>query len=165
MTQSQTITAGRVVSMHYQLTLEGGQVVDSSKGADPLAYLHGAGNIVPGLEQAMEGKAPGDSFEVTVTPEEGYGAHREEAVQEVPRGAFPDDAALEAGVQFQATDQNQNPIMGTIEALDGDKVKVDFNHPLAGKTLNFAIDVVEVREATDEETQHGHVHGPGGHAH
>lgn len=165
MTETQTIAAGMVVTMHYKLALDNGQVVDNSEGEEPLAYLHGAHNIVPGLEAAMDGKSVGDSFDVTVLAAEGYGAREEDAVQKVPRSAFPGDADLQAGIQFQATDQNDNPIMGTINAVTPDEVTVDFNHPLAGQNLNFSIQVVEVRPATAEETEHGHVHGPGGHHH
>ncbi len=159
------IAAGRVVTMHYKLALDDGQVVDSSEGSDPLAYLHGAKNIVAGLESAMDGKGVGDSFDVKVTPEEGYGVRHEEAVQQVPRGMFPPEAQLNAGIQFQAQDEGGQPIMGTIMAVEGDTITVDFNHPLAGQNLNFSIEVVGIRAATDEETKHGHVHGPGGHDH
>ena len=165
MTEMNTIVAGAVVTMHYKLTLEDGQVIDSSEGEDPLVYLHGANGLVPGLESALEGKSSGEKLDVTVTPKEGYGEYDEEGVQEVPRTAFPDDAELIAGEEFQATDQDDNPIMGTIEAVDGKIVKVDFNHPLAGKTLNFAVEIVDVRIATAEETEHGHAHGAGGHQH
>lgn len=151
--------------MHYKLALDDGQVVDSSEGSDPLAYLHGSKNIVVGLESAMEGKAVGDSFDVKVSPGEGYGERFEEAVQQVPRAMFPPDAQLKAGIQFQAQDETGQPIMGTIMAVEGDTISVDFNHPLAGQNLNFSIEVVSVREPTDEETKHGHVHGPGGHNH
>ncbi len=165
MTQSLQIAPGQVVTMHYTLNLGTGQVVDSSEGGDPLAYLHGAGNIVPGLEKAMEGKAAGATFQVSVPPEEGYGIRQDDAVQTIPRDVFPPDADLQEGVQFQAMDQDEQPIMGRIDKLEGDKVTVDFNHPLAGETLAFTIEVVDVRAATEEEVAHGHVHGPGGHDH
>lgn len=165
MTAANTIVDGAVVSMHYKLVLGDGKVVDSSEGAEPLAYLHGSGNIVPGLESAMVGKAVGEKFDVSVTAEEGYGPHHDEAVQTVPRTMFPEDAQLEVDIQFQASDEEGRPIMGTIKEVKDDTVTVDFNHPLAGETLNFSIEVVEVRAATDEEKEHGHVHGPGGHQH
>lgn len=165
MTQANTIADGTVVTMHYKLVLDDGQTIDSSEGNDPLAYLHGAGNIVPGLESAMNGRGVGESFEVSVAPEEGYGVRHEEAVQTVPRGMFPPDAQLEAGIQFQAMDEEQRPIMGTIKEVAEETVTVDFNHPLAGQKLNFSIEVVDVRAATDEEKEHGHVHGAGGHQH
>jgi len=165
MTNTETIAAGMVVTMHYKLALDGGQVVDDSTGEEPLVYLHGAQNIVPGLEEEMTGKSVGETFEVSVPAEKGYGARHAEAVQSVPRSAFPEGAELEAGIQFQATDENDRPIMGTIEEVTEDKVKVDFNHPLAGHQLNFSIEVVGVRPATAEESEHGHVHGEGGHQH
>lgn len=158
MTETPTIADGSVVTMHYSLTLDSGQVVDSSEGKDPLGYLHGAGNIVPGLESAMAGHSVGDSFEVEVSPEEGYGPRHEEAVQTAPRGAFPAEAELQAGLQFQARGPEDQPLMGTILDVSDEKVKVDFNHPLAGETLHFKVDVVDIRAATAEEQEHGHVH-------
>lgn len=162
MDDTSTIADGAVVTMHYKLTLSDGQVIDSSEGQDPLAYLHGANNIVPGLEAAMGGKAAGESFEVSVAPEDGYGPRIDEAVQTVPRDRFPGDADLQAGLQFQATDPDGNPLMGTITQVEGDQVTVDFNHPLAGQTLNFSIEVVGIRSATDEEKESGQVQFPGG---
>lgn len=165
MTDSTTITDGSVVTIHYKLTIGDGEVVDSSEGADPLAYLHGAGNIVPGLESALAGQAAGASLEVTVEPKDGYGERIDEAQQTVPRDKFPPGSELQAGLQFQATNEDGMPILGTIVGVTDDEVTVDFNHPLAGVTLNFAIEIVEVREATDEEKEHGHVQGAGGHEH
>lgn len=165
MTEANTIADGSVVTMHYKLVLEDGQVVDSSEGSDPLAYMHGSGNIVPGLESAMNGRKIGDKFDVAVAPEEGYGARHEDAVQTVPRDMFPPDAELEPGIQFQATDEEQRPVMGTIKEVADDSITVDFNHPLAGQVLNFSIEVVTIRDATEEEKSHGHVHGKGGHEH
>ena len=110
----------------------------------------------------MGGKAAGESFEVEVAPEEGYGPRIEEAIQKVPRDRFPADANLQAGIQFQATDPDGNPLMGTITAVEGDEITVDFNHPLAGQTLSFSIEIVGVREATEEEQQQGHAKGAGG---
>ena len=163
--ETQTIGDGKVVTIHYTLTLDSGEVADSSAGRDPLAYLHGAQNIIPGLESQLAGKAPGDKLDVKGQPEDGYGPRNDEAVQKVPRSAFPADVDLQEGLSFQAQDPSGHPLMGTIAALEGDEVTVDFNHPLAGKTLNFAVEVIGVREPTAEEVQHGHVHGPGGHQH
>ncbi len=165
MTETNTVVAGSVVTIHYKLTLENGQVIDSSEGQEPLAYLHGANGLVPGLENALGGKAAGEKLAVSVSPAEGYGERDPEGIQDVPREAFPDDAELAAGVQFQATDQDDNPIMGTIEAVDDKTVKVDFNHPLAGKTLNFDVEIVSIRAASPEEVEHGHAYGAGGHDH
>lgn len=153
-----------VASFHYTLTDDTGAVVDSSAGREPLAYLHGAGNIVPGLEQALLGHSVGDTFSVDVAPEDGYGIRHEGLIQVVPRDAFQGVDELAVGMEFQAN-SNQGPMSVVISAIDGDSVTVDGNHPLAGQTLHFAIEVTEVRAATDEETEHGHVHGPHGHAH
>ena len=150
-----------VVSFHYTLTNDAGAVLDSSAGRENLAYLHGAGNIVPGLESAMAGKQVGDSFKVSVQPEEGYGVHHEGLVQQVPRAAFAGVDQVEVGMEFHAQGP-QGPLAVTVTAVDGDTVTIDGNHPLAGQTLHFAIEVTEVREATLEESLHGHVHGAGG---
>ena len=155
-----TIGDGKVVNIHYKLTLGGGDgsVVDSSEGRDPLPYLHGAGNIVAGLEAALAGKSEGAAFDVEVVPADGYGERHDEAVQNVPRDAFPPEAELQAGLQFQATGPDGQPLMGTITSIEGEVVTVDFNHPLAGETLHFSIEVVSIRDATEEEREHGHVH-------
>ena len=153
-----------VASFHYTLTDEAGTVIDSSRGREPLAYLHGAGNIVPGLEKEMVGHAVGDTFDVTVSPEEGYGQHEPQLVQVVPREAFQGVDDLQVGMEFQAHTAH-GPMSVAIAHIDGDAVTVDGNHPLAGKKLHFAIEVTEVRDASLEELSHGHVHGPGGHHH
>lgn len=153
-----------VASFHYTLTDEAGAVIDSSAGHDPLTYLHGAGNIVPGLEKAMAGRAAGDKFDVVVAPEEGYGTPNDLLIQTVPREAFQGVDSIEVGMQFQAQTP-QGPISVVVSRVEDGLVTVDGNHPLAGKSLHFAIEVVEVREASLEEVTHGHVHGPGGHHH
>ncbi|HZR34251.1 MAG TPA: peptidylprolyl isomerase [Nevskia sp.] len=153
-----------VASFNYTLTNDAGEVLDSSEGREPLSYLHGKGNIVPGLEKEMTGKKVGDKFNVKVKPEEGYGVHNPALVQVVPREAFRGIDKLEPGMQFRA-ESDRGPMMVVITAVEGDKVTVDGNHPLAGANLNFAIEVTEVREASVEEVLHGHVHGPGGHHH
>lgn len=160
-----SIADGKVVSIHYKLTLDDGNVVDSSEGQDPLDYLHGAQNIVPGLERELTGKSIGDSLQVKVAPADGYGERHDGAMQTVDRGAFPADAQVEEGVTFQAMDENNNPLLGTITKIEGTQITVDFNHPLAGMNLNFDIKVEAIREATDQEREHGHVHGPHGHDH
>lgn len=158
------IAANAVVSIHYTLTNAAGDKLDSSEGQEPLAYLHGASNIIPGLENALVGKAVGDKLSVTVEPEEGYGEVREELVQEVDRSNFEGIDAVEPGMQFMAqTPWGQQPV--TVVKVEGDNVTLDGNHPLAGQTLSFDVEVVEVREATEEELSHGHVHGEGGHEH
>ena len=153
-----------VASFHYTLTNDAGTVIDSSAGADPLTYLHGVGNIVPGLEKAMEGRQAGDKFDVVVSPEEGYGTPNEMLVQVVQREAFQGVDDVQVGMQFQAQTP-QGAISVVITKVEDGLVTVDGNHPLAGQNLNFAIEVVDVREATVEEVMHGHVHGEGGHHH
>jgi len=153
-----------VASFNYTLTNDAGEVLDSSSGREPLTYLHGGGNIVAGLEKAMTGKKVGDKFNVDVSPEEGYGVHNPGLVQEVPRDAFRGVNDLQTGMQFQA-ESDRGPMSVVITAIDGDKVTVDGNHPLAGAALHFAIEITEVREASVEEVLHGHVHGAGGHHH
>jgi len=159
------ITKNAVATIEYELTDDAGEVVDSSKGSDPLAYLHGAGNIIPGLESELEGKTIGDAFKVRISPEDGYGPRRDEMVQDVPREQFPDDAEIQPGMQFQAQGPSGGVHVVTVVGVQGDQVKLDANHPLAGVHLNFDVKIVEVREATAEELEHGHVHGPGGHDH
>jgi FKBP-type peptidyl-prolyl cis-trans isomerase SlyD len=158
------IAENTVASFHYTLTNDAGEVLDSSRGREPLLYLHGAGNIVPGLEQAMEGRGPGDTFKVDVAPEQGYGKRHDGLIQKVPREAFQGVDQLEVGMQFQASGP-QGAMSVTITAIEGDQVTVDGNHPLAGETLHFDIEVADVREASAEEMAHGHVHGEGGHQH
>lgn len=152
------------VSFHYTLTDGQGNVIDSSDGREPLAYIHGEGHIVPGLEKALEGRSVGDQFKVDVAPEEGYGPRHPELVQVVPRAAFQGVDDLQPGMQFQGRN-DQGAINVTISKIEGDNVTVDGNHPLAGQTLHFAVEITGVREATDDELAHGHVHGEGGHHH
>ena len=155
------IAQNAVVSFHYTLTNNEGEVLDSPEGREPLAYIHGAGNIVPGLEKELDGKTSGDELKVAVSPEEGYGEVQEALVQEVPREAFQGVEDIEAGMQFQAQTQG-GPLMVTVTKVEGDTVTVDGNHPLAGETLNFDVQITNVREASAEELEHGHVHGEGG---
>ncbi len=158
------IGANSVVSIHYQLTNSAGEVLDASAEDAPLTYLHGAGNIIPGLEKELLGKVAGAEFNVTVAPEEAYGPRQPHLMQQVPREAFPDPAGLEVGMRFNA-ESDQGVLSVVISAVDTDSVTVDANHPLAGETLHFAVRVQEVRQATDEEIAHGHAHGPHGHHH
>jgi FKBP-type peptidyl-prolyl cis-trans isomerase SlyD len=158
------IAKDKVVSIDYTLTGEGGAVLDTSKGRGPLAYLHGAGNIIPGLEGALEGRSQGDQLTVSIPPDSAYGQKDPKLVQRVPRSAFAGVADIRAGMQFQAQSP-QGPRVVTVVDVSDDHVTVDANHPLAGATLNFDVTVVDVRDATVEELSHGHVHGPGGHAH
>lgn len=155
------IAQNSVVAFHYTLTNDSGEVLDSSEGRQPLTYLHGAGNIIPGLERQLEGRAAGDKLNVSVSPEEGYGEVQPQLVQEVPRDAFQGVEAVEPGMQFQAQTQG-GPMMVTVTKVEGDTVTVDGNHPLAGQKLNFDVEIANVREASQEEIEHGHVHGEGG---
>lgn len=157
------ITDKTVALIHYTLKNAGGEVLDSSEGHDPLAYLHGAGNIIAGLESALEGKTAGDKLDVSVEAAQAYGEYDESLVQPIPRAQFGEHH-VEVGMQFHA-DTAIGPRIVTITAIEGDEVVIDANHHLAGEDLNFAVEVVEVRDATEEELDHGHVHGPGGHEH
>ena len=159
-----SIARDKIVSIDYTLTGTQGQVLDSSQGRSPLEYLHGAGNIIPGLEQALEGKNAGEQLNVTIQPEQAYGTRDERLVQQVPRAAFEGAPNLQPGMQFQAN-TNMGPRLLTIVDVNPDEVTVDANHPLAGQTLNFDVKVVEVRDATADELSHGHAHGAGGHQH
>jgi FKBP-type peptidyl-prolyl cis-trans isomerase SlyD len=154
----------KVAYLHYTLTNDAGEVLDSSQQGEPLAYLHGTGNIIPGLEKALSGKQAGDKLKVTVSPEEGYGVSQPGLIQKVPRDAFPPDADLQPGTRFIAeSDRGTIPVVVTeVSAME---VTVDGNHPLAGVTLHFDVEVADVRDATVEEVLHGHVHGAGGHHH
>ena len=136
------IANDKVVMIHYTLTNDEGDLLDSSKDQDPLAYLHGFGNIIPGLEKALTGRSIGDTFKIEIAPEDGYGVRDNEMVQSVPRSAFEG-----------------------VDDIDGDEVILDGNHPMAGITLHFDVEVTDIREATREELEHGHVHGAGGHHH
>ncbi len=159
------ITENSVVAFHYTLTDEQGTTIDSSAGKEPLAYLHGAGNIIPGLEKELLGKAVGDKMQVTVAPAEGYGETLPEMIQEVPKEAFQGVESVEVGMQFEAQTEQGGAVPVTVTAVTETTVTVDGNHPLAGKTLNFDVEITDVREASAEELEHGHVHGPGGHHH
>lgn len=158
------ISENKVVSIHYTLTNDGGEVMDSSDDQEPLTYLHGAGNIIRGLETALEGRTAGDRLQVTVNPAEGYGERDESMIQAVPRSAFEGVEDIQPGMQFQAQSAEGIQLV-TVVAIEGNEVTLDGNHPMAGITLFFDVEVKEVREATQEEIQHGHVHGPGGHHH
>ncbi|GAA4347598.1 FKBP-type peptidyl-prolyl cis-trans isomerase [Kangiella taiwanensis] len=158
------IEENKVVKIEYTVKTEEGVLVDTSEGNEPLAYLHGHKNIIPGLENALIGKGVEDELSVTVTPEEAYGERHEQLIKEVPMQAFQGVDKVEPGMQFNA-ESPQGPQLITVTKVDGDTVTVDGNHPLAGVTLNFDVKVVEVRDASEEELSHGHVHGAGGHEH
>jgi len=158
-----TIQKDSVVTFHYTLKDHNGQLIDSSEGQAPMAYLHGAGNIVPGLEQALEGQDVGAHLEVTLTPDQAYGSYQPKLVQQLARKVF-EGATIEVGQRFQAQTQ-QGPRTVVVTEVKGDLITIDGNHPLAGQTLHFTVDVAEIRESTAEERAHGHVHGEHGHHH
>lgn len=155
--------AQKVVLIQYTLKDDAGAVLDSSEGRAPLAYLHGANNIVPGLEKAIDGKVAGDTFEISLTADEGYGQYDQRLIQNVPVRKLPERRpAIGSMLQVQT---QAGPRRVVVKALRGDYASLDFNHPLAGKALHFKVTVVGVREPTAEELAHGHVHGEGGHQH
>lgn len=158
------ITKDAVALIHYTLTDDDGNTIDSSAGSEPLAYIHGIGNLIPGLERELEGKGEGDQLDVKLAPADGYGEFDQALIQRVPRRALKGVGDLHVGMQLHAQSE-QGVRAVTVTQLQGDMVTLDGNHPLAGKNLNFKIEVVGVRAATEDELEHGHVHGPGGHHH
>ena len=154
------ISKNRVAGIHYTLRDNTGTIIDTSDGREPLYYLHGAGNLIIGMEEGLEGKTIGDKFQLKISPEKGYGEKDPSMTQKVPRSAFGNQE-VKQGMKFQ-TDRGA---VVTVTDVGLDSVTVDANHPLAGVELNFAVEVMEVRNATQEELEHGHVHGPGGHHH
>ncbi|MCD8523204.1 MAG: peptidylprolyl isomerase [Saccharospirillaceae bacterium] len=160
-----TIAQQKIVTIHYKVVdVASGEVIDSSEGGQPMTYLHGAQNIIPGLEQALEGKQVGDEFEVTVAPADAYGEYSEDRVQQVPIEAFQGVEDIEPGMAFTAQTEH-GPINLIVTEVDEAIVTVDANHPLAGKSLSFSVKVESIRDASEEELAHGHVHGEGGHHH
>jgi FKBP-type peptidyl-prolyl cis-trans isomerase SlyD len=159
------IANGNVVGIDYSLHLGDGKVVDASAPGEPLTYLHGEGQIVPGLESALEGLDVGDRKQVVVAPAEGYGDHDPRGMQEVPRSAFPPGFDAQVGMELTAEGPSGEPVPFSIREVRPETVLIDLNHPLAGKTLHFEVTVREVRSATDEERAHGHAHGAHGHDH
>jgi FKBP-type peptidyl-prolyl cis-trans isomerase SlyD len=158
------IAADKVVLIHYTLKDDSGAVLDSSAGGEPLAYIQGHGNLVPGLEKALEGKADGNTLAVTVAPADGYGIREPDLVQRVPKRSLQGAGEVKKGMQFQARTDDGIRVF-TVTAVAGDMITLDGNHPLADQTLHFDVEVVSVRDATTEELEHGHVHGAGGHHH
>jgi FKBP-type peptidyl-prolyl cis-trans isomerase SlyD len=158
------IETNKVVIIDYTLTDTNGNILDASQGGE-FAYLHGASNIIPGLENALSGKAAGDELTVTVAPAEGYGERNDALKHTVGMDMFENTGDVKVGNQFQAQGNDGNMMIITITAVDDDQVTIDGNHPLAGEELNFQVKVIDVRDATEEEVNHGHVHGPGGHDH
>ncbi len=158
MSEGLTVQDGQIVSMDYTLQVDG-EIVDASEENEPLEFLQGAENIIPGLEEALYGMAIGESKQVAITAADGYGELDPEAFADVPKGDFPTEIPLETGLEIEVTDQAGNPMYARIAAFDDETIRLDFNHPLAGKTLNFDVKIVALREATEEEMEHGHAHG------
>ncbi|MDH5435980.1 MAG: peptidylprolyl isomerase, partial [Gammaproteobacteria bacterium] len=156
------IAENAVVVIDYTLKDDEGNVIDSSEGKQGLAYLHGAQNIIPGLENALAGKAVGDSLQVTIPPEEGYGMHDTSKIQPVDKAMFEGAGDLAVGMDYYAQGPDGEMLTITIVEITDEHVVVDGNHPLAGKNLHFDVTVTDVREPSAEELEHGHVHGPGG---
>jgi FKBP-type peptidyl-prolyl cis-trans isomerase SlyD len=158
------VAQNSVVLIHYTLKDDSGELIDRSERDAPLAYLHGRGNLIPGLERELEGKQSGDRLQVTIEPADGYGEYDDALIQKVPRSAVEGVTDLQAGMQLHAR-SDEGMQMLTVTEVDDDSVTLDGNHPLAGKTLHFDVEIADVRAATQEELVHGHVHGPGGHHH
>ena len=159
------IESNKVVHMHYKLTNTSGEVLDNSEGQEPLAYIQGIGNIIPGLEKEMEGKKVGDKLTASIEPKDGYGEIKSELIQIVPKSGFEGgENELKIGMQVQV-ETNDGLQVANVTSIEGEDVTLDLNHPLAGMQLNFNVEVMEVRDATADELEHKHVHGPGGHHH
>jgi FKBP-type peptidyl-prolyl cis-trans isomerase SlyD len=159
------IKNGTVVNLAYSLTNDAGEVLDRADAKDPFTYLHGVGQIVPGLETALEGAKVGDKKKVSVEPAEGYGEVNPELKLVVNRAQFPKGVELETGMQFETSSPDGHGMAFTVEKIEDDKVHIDGNHPLAGQTLHFDVEVLSMRAATEEEMEHGHAHGGDGHHH
>lgn len=153
-----------VASFHYVLTDKSGTTLDSSEGHEPLSYLHGAGNIIPGLESALLGKVVGDKLTVAVPAAQAYGLRDDGLIQVLPSSMFSGIEQIEVGMEFHAETEHGMQVV-TVTKVEGDEVTIDGNHPLAGVDLNFAVEITDVRNATEEELHHGHAHGAGGHHH
>lgn len=154
------VEKNKVVEIHYTLRLADGSIEDTTEGEAPLPYLHGVGGIIPGLEKALEGRSIGDRFQVTVEPAEGYGEYDEALSESIPLNAFPEGTELTEGEEIFVELDDGTATQGIIERIDKNDVLINYNHPLAGETLTFDVEVVDVRDATQEELEHGHAHDP-----
>ncbi len=159
------IQKGKVIGIAYTLKSASGEILDQGLASDPLVYLHGYGNLISGLESALEGKEIGFKSNVKIAPEEAYGKIHDSLKQVVDKSAFPEGAELEVGMSFHAHSDDGSPMSIRIEKIEGSNVHIDGNHALAGETLFFDVEVLSERDATAEEISHGHAHGPGGHHH
>ncbi len=162
---SEVVTSGKVVGMSYSLRNDAGVILDQASHDEPFLYIQGASQIVPGLEQGLEGMKIGEKKSVTVAPEDGYGPIHAGLKMTVKKDQFPGTDGIEAGMQFQAQSPEGHGMVFTIVGVAGDDVTIDGNHPLAGQTLHFTVEILSIRAATQEEESHGHVHGEGGHHH
>lgn len=157
MTEELRVNDGHVVSMDYTLHVDG-KVVDSSEGDEPLQFIQGMGHIIPGLENELYDMKVGDNKQVVVSAKDGYGELDTEAFMDVPRDAFPTDVPLEKGTELELRDQSGHPMFARIETISEDNIRLNMNHPLAGKELHFDVKIAGLRPATEEEVSHGHVH-------
>ena len=158
MTEPLKVNDGHVVSMNYTLLVDG-KVVDSSEGGEPLQFIQGMGHIIPGLENELYDMKVGDNKRVVVSPKDGYGEVDVEAFMDVPRDAFPTDVPLEKGTELELRDQSGHPMFARIDTISENNIRLNMNHPLAGKELHFDVKIAALRPATEEEVSHGHVHG------
>ncbi len=158
------ISQHTVVSLDYTLKNSEGELLDTSDGREPLVYLQGVGALIPGLEKELEGKEKGENVKAVIAPEDAYGSRRDDLLKVVPKSGFRGEEQMQEGMQVQL-DTEHGPALAIISKIDGEDVTLDLNHPLADMTLHFDVTIVDVREASAEEIEHGHVHGPGGHQH
>ncbi|MBL4715155.1 MAG: peptidylprolyl isomerase [Bacteroidetes bacterium] len=154
----------KVIGIHYTLTNDTGETIDSSIDSDPLYFLQKTGSVIKGLEDALKSKEIGDKFEVSISPEDAYGKYDENKIQEMPLSSFPKESEVKPGMMFNA-EGSHGVVQVEVTKIENEMVTINGNHPLANQTLNFNVEVIELREATTEELDHGHVHGPGGHHH
>jgi FKBP-type peptidyl-prolyl cis-trans isomerase SlyD len=159
------ITQHSVVSMHYTLTDSEGTELDSSSGSEPLTYLHGTGGLIPGLEREMEGRGAGESFKATIEADDGYGQADPQLIQQVPLESLSQIENLEVGMQLQSQSPDGHTRVIVVESIGEENATLNANHPLAGVTLHFEVSIESIREATEEELEHGHAHGGDGHSH
>jgi FKBP-type peptidyl-prolyl cis-trans isomerase SlyD len=160
-----SVAAGKVVVIHYTLTGADGRLIESTRGKAPMAYLHGQNNVIPGLEAALSGQEAGAHVQFTVPPEQGYGERKGKGPQSVPRKEFPRKMELREGMPLDIPGSDGQPVRVWVTRMQGSKVWIDVDHPLAGQTLTFDVEVVGVRDPYPEELEHGHAHGTDGHSH
>ncbi len=148
----------KVVEMHYTLKNDAGEVIDSSKSQGPMPFIQGHGNIIPGLESALEGMKVGESCDVSIKPEDAYGVYIPEAIQEIPMDALKEIDNLAVGMELESRDNDGNRFIVHVKSINKDTVTVDANHPLAGETLHFNVSIENIREPSEDEFAHGHIH-------